>query len=244
MRAADIMTPRVITVSGNATIGEAIRLMLQNHISGLPVVDPAGNLAGVVTEGDFLRRAEDNTEKRRTHWLEFVLGPGRLADDYVRTHGRKVNEVMSRKLVTADENASVREIVRLMETKRVKRIPIVRGNKVVGIVSRANLLHVLGHLAATAKPTSKTDSDIRAKIVAELEKQKSWAPITGVNIIVHNGEVELKGAIFEERQREALKVAVENVPGVKAIHDHMVWVEPISGTTLDPPPETPVAAVR
>ena len=242
MRAADIMTPRVVTISTEASIAEAIRLMLQNRISGLPVVDAAGNLAGIVTEGDFLRRAEDNTQKRRAHWLEFILGPGRLATDYVRTHGRKVGEVMSRTPVTADENTPVEKIVGLMESKRVKRIPIVRGNKVVGIVSRANLLHVLGHLAATAKPTSQGDSDIRAKIVAELDKQP-WAPIAGINIIVQNGEVELKGAIFDERQRQALKVAVENVPGVKAVRDHMIWIEPISGTTLEPPAETPPAAV-
>jgi CBS domain-containing protein len=235
MRAADIMTPRVITISADATIAEAIRLMLQNHISGLPVVDAADNLIGIVTEADFLRRAEDNTDKRRAHWLEFILGPGRLATDYVRSHGRKVGEVMSRTLVTADENTAVEKVVSLMESKRVKRIPIVRGNKVVGIVSRANLLHILAHLAAAAKPTAQGDSDIRAKIVAELQKQP-WAPTAGINVIVHDGEVELKGAIFDERQRQALKVVVENVPGVKAVRDHMVWVEPVSGITLDPPP--------
>lgn len=240
MRAADIMTPRVITVSANATIAEAIRLMLQNRISGLPVVDAAGNLVGIVTEGDFLRRTEDKTEKRRSHWLEFVLGPGRLADEYVHTHGRKVSEVMSQKPITADESTPVDRIVTLMESKHIKRIPIVRGNKVVGIVSRANLLHVLGRLAATAAPTSRDDSEIRAKIVAELKKQL-WAPIAGMNIIVQHGEVDLKGVIFDERQRQALKVMVENVPGVKAVHDHMVWLEPISGTTLDPPPETAAA---
>ena len=243
MRAADIMTPRVITISADATIAEAIRLMLQNRISGLPVVDAAGNLVGIVTEGDFLRRAEDNTEKRRSHWLEFVLGPGRLAGEYVHTHGRKVGEVMSSSPITAEENTPVEEIVRLMETKHIKRIPIVRGNKVAGIVSRANLLHVLGHLAADAKPTAQSDSDIRTKIIAELSKQ-SWAPVAGINIIVKDGVVELKGAIFDERQRQALKVAVENVSGVKAVRDHLVWIEPISGTTLEPPPESPAAAAR
>lgn len=243
MRAADIMTPRVITTSPDASIAEAVRLMLQNRISGLPIVDAAGNLVGIVTEGDFLRRAESNTQRRRPHWLEFLLGPGRLAGEYVRTHGRRVSEVMTRGPFTAEESTPVEEIVGLMETKRVKRIPIVRGSKVVGIVSRANLLHVLGRLAAEARPTSKGDSDIRAKIVAELQKQP-WAPTAGINIIVKDGVVELKGAIFDERQRQALKVAVENVPGVQAVRDHLVWIEPISGTTLEPPPETPTAVAR
>lgn len=243
MKAADIMTPRIITVSADATIAEAIRLMLQNRISGLPVVDAAGDLVGLVTEGDFLRRAEDNTEKHRPHWLEFVLGPGRLAGEYARSHGRKVGEVMSTDAITAQENTPVEEIVRLMETKHIKRVPIVRGKKVVGIVSRANLLHVLGRLAAEAKPTAQTDSEIRTKIIAELAKQ-SWAPVAGVNILVQDGIVELKGAIFDERQRQALKVAAENVAGVKAVRDHLVWVEPISGTTLDPPPEPSESRAR
>jgi CBS domain-containing protein len=243
MKAADIMTPRVITTSTDAPIAQAIRLMLQNRISGLPVVDAAGTLVGIVTEGDFLRRAEDDTEKRRPHWLEFVLGPGRLAGEYVRTHGRKVGEVMTRAPITADENTPIEEIVRLMETKRVKRIPVVRANRVVGIVSRANLLNVLGRLAAEAPSKPRSDSDIRAKIVAELEKQK-WAPRAGINIIVTNGDVELKGAIFDERQRQALKVAVENVPGVKAIHDHLIWVELNYGITLGPPAETQAATSR
>src|SRR3974390_1681303 len=128
MKAADIMTPHVITISADASIAEAIRLMLQNRISGLPVVDAGGNLMGIVTEGDFLRRVEDNTEKRRAHWLEFILGPGRLAGEYVRTHGRKVSEIMTRDPVTAVEGAPIEEIVRLMETKRVKRVPVVRGS--------------------------------------------------------------------------------------------------------------------
>ena len=243
MRAADIMTPRVITISADTQITEAIRLMLQNRISGLPVVDAAGNLVGIVTEGDFLRRAEDKTEKRRAHWLEFILGPGRLAGEYVRTHGRKVSEVMSHAPITAEENTPLEEIVRLMETKHIKRVPIVRGNKVVGIVSRANLLHILARLAAESKPVTKDDSDIRARIVAELQKQ-SWAPLAGVNVIVESGIVDLKGAIFDERQRQALKVVVENVPGVKAVRDHLVWIEPISGTTLEPPSEAPAATAR
>lgn len=243
MKAADIMTPWVVTTSADAPIAQAIRLMLQNRISGLPVVDAAGNLVGIVTEGDFLRRAENDTEKRRPRWLEFLLGPGRLAGEYVRTHGRKVGEVMTPTPITADENTPIEGIVRLMETKRVKRIPVVRANQVVGIVSRANLLNVLSRLAAEAKPTAKGDSDIRMKIVAELEKQ-SWAPRAGVNIIVKNGEVDLKGAIFDERQRQALKVAVENVPGVTVIHDQLIWIEPETGIALESPRDIASSAPR
>ncbi len=242
MQARDIMTPRVVTVRPDATIAEAIRLMLQNRISGLPVVDAAGNLVGIVTEGDFLRRAEAGTEKRRPRWVEFILGPGRLANEYTHSHGRKIREVMTDTPVSVDEFTPVSQIVSLMEQRRIKRVPVVRANKLVGIVSRANLLHIMGRLAAEAKPTSQSDADIRAKILAELAKQP-WAPTAGLNVIVRDGVVELKGAIFDERERAALKVAAENVPGVKAVQDHLIWIEPISGTALEPP-EEPKAASR
>ena len=233
MQARDIMTPRVVTIRSDATIAEAIRLMLQNRISGLPVVDSGGNLVGMVTEGDFLRRAESATEKRRARWVEFILGPGRLAAEYTHTHGRKVREVMTDKPVTVDEYTPVTQIVSIMEQRRIKRVPVVRGNQLVGIVSRANLLHILGRLAGEAKPTSQGDSDIRTKLLAELAKQP-WAPAAGLNVLVRDGVVELKGAIFDERERAALKVAAENIPGVKAIKDHLVWVEPTSGLTIEP----------
>jgi CBS domain-containing protein len=242
MKALDIMTPRVVTIRSDATIGEAIRVMLQNRISGLPVVDQAGNLVGIVTEGDFLRRAEDKTEKQRSRWLEFLLGPGRLASDYVHTHGRLVREVMTKDVATAGEYEPVENIVQMMEKRRIKRIPIVRGNKIVGVISRANLLHILGRLVADAQPAAQSDTEIRSRILAELDKQ-SWAPNTALNVLVHDGVVELKGAIFDERQRAALKVVAENIPGVKQVRDHLIWIEPISGMTMDPPAEEPSSGV-
>lgn len=242
MQAEDIMTPRVVTIRRDATIGEAIRLMLQSRISGLPVVDSADNLVGIVTEGDFLRRVETGTEKRRPNWLEFILGPGRLATEYTQTHGRKVHEVMTDNVVTVVENTPVAEVVRLLEKRNIKRVPVVRGKKLVGIISRANLLHILGHFVAQADPVSKGDSDIRKKILAELAKQP-WSP-AGLNVLVHDGIAELKGTIFHERAREALKVAAENVSGVKGIQDHLIWIEPMSGFVLEPPSEEPSGQTR
>jgi CBS domain-containing protein len=216
------MTPQVITIDSDAPISEAIHRMLQHRVSGLPVVDPGGNLVGIVTESDFLRRPEDDTEKHRSRWLEFILGPGRLAAEYMHTHGRKVSEVMTPSPATVVEHTPVSAIVNLMEKRRINRVPVVRGTQVVGIVSRANLLQLLGRLAAEAKPTSKSDSDIRAAILTELQKQP-WAP--AVNVIVRDHIVELKGAILDERQRDALKVIAENVSGVKEVRDHLIWVE-------------------
>src|SRR5215475_1877029 len=143
MKAADFMSARVISVTPDASILECVRLMLQHRISGLPVIDAAGSLVGVVTEGDFLRRVEAGTERKRPRWLEFFAGPSRLADEYVQSHGRKVSDVMTPEPITVHEDTPVEEVVRLMESRRIKRLPVMRQDKVVGIVSRANLLHAL-----------------------------------------------------------------------------------------------------
>lgn len=237
MKVSDVMTPGVISITPEATILEAIRLMLQNHISGLPVIDDKENLVGVVTEGDFLRRTETATERKRPRWLEFLVGPGKLANEYVHTHGRKIEEVMTRNPVTVPEDTPLDEVVRLMERRQIKRVPVVRGGKVVGIVSRANLLHALASLARTMPAASKDDATVRERILAEIDKQP-WAPGRLVNVIVHNGVVGLWGTIFEGRQGEALKVLAENVPGVQRVEDHLLWIEPTSGMVINAPDET------
>jgi CBS domain-containing protein len=229
MKARDVMTPRVISIETDAPIMRAVQLMLQNRISGLPVVGPKGELVGMVTEGDFIRRGEIGTQRRRNRWLEFLIGPGRLADEYVHARGRKVEEVMTREPVTVTEDTPLDEVVRLMERHRIKRLPVVRGGELVGIVTRANIMHALVSLAVEAKAPAGDDAAIREQILAECAKQ-SWAPMT--NVVVRNGVVELWGTITDERERAALKVASENVPGVKTVHDHLVWIEPNSGFVI------------
>jgi CBS domain-containing protein len=234
MRAADVMTHRVTTTTPEATVTEAARVMLEHRISGLPVVDSDGRIVGMVTEGDLLRRSETGTERKRPRWLEFLLGPGRLAGEYVHTHGRKVREVMTRKVVTVDSWTSLEYLVGLMEKYRIKRLPVVERGRIVGIVSRANLLSALAHLAPLAPETARPDTDIRRRILAEFDKNP-WAIRGCLDAMVENGVVELRGVISDERQREALKIAAENVAGVKKVVDHLVWVEPVSGMAIDPP---------
>ena len=231
MKAKDVMTHRVISIEPTATVLQAVRLMLQNRISGLPVVGTDGNLVGIVTEGDFLRRSETATERKRPRWLEFVLGSGQSADNYVHSHGRKIEEVMTRDLRTIGEDTPLEEVVRTMEKYRVKRLPVVRGRRVVGIISRANLLHALASVAHEIKPVASDDESIRAKLLKEMEKEK-WAPVALVNVVVRKGIVELGGSITDERQRPALVVMAENIPGVKGVHDHLVWIEPMSGAVV------------
>ena len=238
MRVADVMTREVISVLSNASVLEAIRLMLQNKISGLPVLDGEGLLVGIITEGDFLRRAEMGTERKRPRWLEFLIGPGKLAKEYVQTHGRKVGEIMTPDPVTITEEMPLSGVVRTMEEHRIKRLPVVRGRRVVGIVSRANLVHALASLAHEVAASSASDMQIRNQILAELEKQ-TWAPKHFINPIVRNGVVDLWGTIFDDREGEAVKVVAENTAGVTGVHDHLVWVEPVSGMAFVPGEEKP-----
>jgi CBS domain-containing protein len=227
------MTRQVIAVPAGVSVLEAVRLMLQNRISGLPVVDDAGRLSGLVTEGDFLRRVETGTERRRPRWLQFLLGPGRLAEDYVQAHARKVDDVMTRDPVTVSSDTPLERVVQLMEKHRVKRLPVVDGGQLVGIVSRADLMHALASLAQEMPPPLGSDIEIRERLLSECSG-KPWSPAR-LNAVVRNGEVELSGVIFDERTREAVIVAAQNVPGVKTVHDHLAWVEPASGMVIYSP---------
>jgi CBS domain-containing protein len=238
MKAEDVMTRDVISIDPDATVLQAARLMLQHHISGLPVIDRDGALVGVLSEGDFLRRRETRTERRRSRWLEFLMGPGKIAAEYSHSHGSKVSEVMTTDVVTVDVTTPLEEIVDVMERRRVKRVPVICGGQVVGIVTRSNLMHAMVSLARTAQPAATDDAAIRERLLAEIQKEQ-WAPAATANVVVHDGVVELWGVIVDERQRDALKVAAENIPGVKAVKDHMIWIEPTSGMTIEPPENAP-----
>jgi len=229
MQVRDVMTRNVISIAADETVLKAARMMLQNEISGLPVVDTAGNLVGVVTEGDFLRRSEIGTQRRRPKWLEFMVGPGRLAGDYVRASGRKIEEVMTCDPLTVTEDDPLETVVDLMERRHIKRLPVLRDGKMVGIISRANLMHAVVSLARNTPAPAGSDAAIRDRILAALSKER-WAP--RVDAVVKDGVAELWGTILDERERQACIVVAENVAGVKQVHDHLVWVEPMSGAAF------------
>ncbi|MGA8969841.1 MAG: CBS domain-containing protein [Pseudolabrys sp.] len=233
MKALDVMARTVISVDPDATVLQAARQMLQHRLSGLPVIDKGGNLVGILSEGDFLRRRETQTERKHSRWLEFLMGPGKLAAEYTHSHGSKVAEVMTVDVCTVTEDTALEDVVELMERRRIKRVPVVRGKQVVGIITRANLMHAMVSLARTAPKDAKDDITIREKLLAEMQKEK-WAPTAMVNVVVRGGVVELWGSIFDERHREALKVMAENISGVQAVKDHLVWIEPTTGMALGP----------
>jgi CBS domain-containing protein len=232
MRAHHIMTKPVITVTPETTIVEAANIMLRNHVSGLPVVDAAGKLIGIVSEGDFIRRSELGTQ-RRHGWLSYFLGSGSFADDFVREHGRKVSDVMTPKPFTVTEDMTLADVVDLMEVKNVKRLPVVRDEKIVGIVTRANLLQVLASLARHVPDPTVDDDHIRNRIFHAMEKQ-AWSPF-GLSVIVRDGIVHLSGILTDAQGRQAAIVAAENVEGVVKVHDHLRWMEPVSGISIESP---------
>ncbi|MGZ5232721.1 MAG: CBS domain-containing protein, partial [Burkholderiales bacterium] len=160
MRVSDVMTKRVISITPEATVLEAVKVMLKNHISGMPVINGKGQLVGILTEGNFLHRSETGTERSRARWLDALFGPSEAAKDFVHSHGRKVKEVMSRNPVTVRENTPLDEVVHLMENRNIKRLPVLRSGKVVGIISRANLMRALVRLhrgaPASAKPMPRS----------------------------------------------------------------------------------------
>ena len=233
MRAHQIMTRPVVTVTPEATILEAANIMLQRHVSGLPVVDTAGKLVGIVSEGDFIRRSEIGTGRKRGRWLKFILGPGAEATAFVHEHGQRVSEVMTREPLTITEDTTLEDIVSTMEKNNVKRLPVMRGDTLVGIVSRANLLQAVADLARDIPDPTADDDHIRDRIIAAIEKN-DWSPF-GLNVIVRDGVVHLSGVITEERSRQAAIVAAENIAGVQTVHDHLCWVDTMSGMYLESP---------
>jgi predicted transcriptional regulator len=155
-----------------------------------------------------------------------------MAEDYVRAAGRKIEDVMTREPVTVSEDDTLPTVVELMERRHIKRLPVVGDGRLIGIVSRANLMHALVRLAQIAEPPAGDDADIRDQVLKAFADQP-WAP--QVKVEVHNGVVELSGLIADERERQGCVVVAENVAGVKRVHDHLVWVEPMSGMSFPSP---------
>lgn len=225
MEAKDVMTTPVITVAPTTSVEEVAKLMLERRISAMPVVDARGRMQGIVSEGDLMRRGETGTERHRSWWLATFAGGDELAIDYMKSHGRTAADVMTPKVVTVGERAPLERIATLLERHRIKRVPVVRNGKVVGIVSRANLLHGLVARKTAGGPPVATDRAIRTRVRKELERtgmDKSY-----VNVVVARGVVEFWGFVHTDAEKRALGIAAKSVKGVKRVVDN-VSVTPMS----------------
>jgi len=221
MRATDVMMTRVITADENATVPEAAKLLAEHGVSAVPVVDTDDRVIGMVSEGDLLHRAEIGTERRRSWWLEMMSSTNRLAGEYIKSHSGKVKDVMTRDVLSVTEDTPVADIAVLLETNRIKRVPVLRDGKLVGIVSRANLVRALAMtISEEANEGEVDDRSIREKLLAELKAQK-WAEVSPANVTVKDGVVHLWSSYLSEEEKRALVVAAENISGVWRVEDHM-----------------------
>jgi CBS domain-containing protein len=220
MRARDVMASPVITVKPTSSIQEVAQIFVDRQISGAPVVDDAGRLAGIVSEGDLLHRAETGTERRRSWWLHLLTGPETLAAEYVRERSPKVADVMTRDVITVGPDTPLRDIAQTLEKRRIKRVPVVENGQVVGIVSRANLIRAIASARSNTAEVTASDTAIRDKLMAHLEQQP-WGRRGMVNVTVTDGVVGLWGFLNSEAEHRALRVAAESTPGVTSVEDHL-----------------------
>jgi CBS domain-containing protein len=221
MRARDVMVSPVVTVGENGTVRDVAKILIANHISAVPVVDHAGKLVGIVSEADLMHRAEAGTERPTSWWLSLISGENTIAAEYVRSHATRVKDLMTRDVQTARPDTPLYEIADMFEEKHIKRVPIVNeGGDLLGIVSRANIIQAV----ASARPKleiSAPDATIREQLLSELKKQ-SWSHVHKLNATVTNGVVDLWGFTQSEKERQAIRVAAESIPGVTAGNDHLM----------------------
>jgi CBS-domain-containing membrane protein len=222
MDASAIMVSDVVTVKPDDTVQDVAGLLLANRISAVPVVDDSGEIVGIVSEGDLLRRGENCTEHERPWWLKLLMGRELLAGEFIKEHGRKVADVMTREVISAAPDTPVADIATLLERHRIKRVPIVRNGKIVGIVSRANLIQALAVCRDKLRePQTVADAELRDKVVSRL-KAEPWVKPSLVNVTVTEGTVDLWGIVESPVEKHALRVAVEITPGVKAVNDNVL----------------------
>jgi CBS domain-containing protein len=221
MRAIDVMVRDVVTVRPDTDVADATKLLAEHDVSALPVLDKDGNLIGMLSEADLIHRADIGTGKHRPWWLEAVTGATTLAEEFAKSHGKKVGEVMTTGVISVTEETPLSEIAALFERKRIKRVPVVKDGKLIGIVSRSNLIQALASTAGRVDQHDETDRQIRLDLLSRL-KEQTWTDFGSRNITVSGGVVHLWGLVGSEAERKALLALAEDVPGVARVSDEMI----------------------
>ncbi len=240
----DVMTREVASVQAETSVEDAVALMLDRRVSGLPVLDRAGAVVGIVTEGDVLRRPELGAARSQPGWIQYVVDPDRLAETYAREHGRHVSDVMTRALVTVSPEATLADAVGLMTRHRIRRLPVVEQGRLAGIVARADLLRPLQAALRRSRLTpSRSDAEIRVAVEAAIAGA-GFLPAGRITVTVADGEVTLHGTLTGERQRAALRAAAESVTGVRMVRDGLSCVDAPTDGTRPPPDDGAGGGVR
>jgi len=224
MRASQIMTRTVITIGPETPIIDAAQKMLQHRVGGLPVVDAGGKLIGMISDGDFIRRAEIGTVRRAGRWLNCLVGRETAASDFIRAHGRKVRDVMTPDPVTVAEDTPLERVVQVMEASHIKRIPVVHDGRLTGIITYTDFVQTIANLALELPEASADDNKVQDAIIAAVGRA-AWKPCRFA-VTVRDGIVHLNGGVRDEKSRQATIIAAENTPGVRKVHDHL-WSYPL-----------------
>jgi len=222
MKAADVMVSPVITVGPECSVQDLAEILLENRVSAVPVVSKNGDLVGIVSEGDLIRRTEIDTERRRSRLLALLIGSQPLAAEFVKSHAHRIADLMTRDVIVATPETSLRDIAALLEKSGIKRVPIVSNGKVIGIVSRANLVQALASARKEIKAAAATsDRMIREELLSRL-RAEPWARTSRINVIVHDGTVELWGTVRSQAEKRAVRLAAELTPGVRTVNDNLI----------------------
>ncbi len=229
MYVSDLMKCDVTTVQPDTTLADAARIMLSRHVSGLPVIEDDA-LVGIVTEGDLLQRAEIGTDGKMHSRLKAFFLPGSLAGEFIRTHGRYVRDVMTSAVISVTPDTPLFEAANLMCHHNIKRLPVMRDGKLLGVIGRTDLLAVLARRLIDVDDPF-TDADIKSHILRIL-REKSWAPKSGITVRVTDGIVDLEGPVIGYDERRAVRVVAETTPGVREVRDHLFYVDPTSGMSI------------
>ncbi|MGO4574323.1 CBS domain-containing protein [Microvirga sp. 2TAF3] len=221
MQASDIMITDVITVRPDTTVGETARILLEHRISGAPVIDRKGHLVGIVSEGDLMRRAEIGTEKHRSWWLSLFSSTESQGSDFIKAHALRVSDVMTTDVVTAKEDTALSEVATLLERNGIKRVPIIRNDSIIGIVSRANLLQAFASVRNNRGTGSTLDDQNVRRIVIDHIRSQPWGMPWLLTVTVDNGTVNLWGPVNSDAQAKAIRIAAETTPGVRGVRDNL-----------------------
>ena len=218
MQAHEAMTKDVITVGPSTTVHEIAALLVKHRISAVPVVAKDGKVMGIVTQTDLGHRSETDTEKRRKWWLEMFADSDAKAREFIKSHGIVARDVMTRLIVSVSKDAPLSEVAEILDTHRIRQVPVIQDGKLVGMISRTDLVRKLAEATITASVARPDNGTLQKAIWARI-KQESWLQAALVNIAVRDGVVELWGAVGSDDQRRALRVLVEGVQGVKEVED-------------------------
>ena len=221
MKARDVMVSHVITVGPELDVKAVANTLVANGISAVPVVAMDGSVVGIISEGDLMRRAVSGAERKRSWWLETFSSAEQLMAEFVKAHGRKAKDVMTRQVISVDPDTSLQEIANLLEKHGIKRVPVLKDGRLVGIVSRANLVQALATRGLAFVEVTEADEVLRKVIVSNLRKLPWTAALEIVDVIVDRGVVNLWGVVRNEEEKNAIRVTAEETPGVQAVNDHL-----------------------